>query len=71
MFKCIYLNVDNFFSFSLSKAEIDREIKQAFQLWEDVSSLTFERRTSGSVHIDIRLNIQSSPQGLEIGEKLL
>jgi len=38
----------------LSKAEIDREIAAAFQLWADVSSLNFEARRTGSVHIDIR-----------------
>eukprot|EP00088_Acartia_fossae_P048168 TRINITY_DN5249_c0_g1_i2.p1 TRINITY_DN5249_c0_g1~~TRINITY_DN5249_c0_g1_i2.p1 ORF type:complete len:568 (-),score=109.75 TRINITY_DN5249_c0_g1_i2:168-1871(-) len=38
----------------LSKREIDLEIKSAFQLWQDVSSLTFTNRKSGSVHIDIR-----------------
>ena len=38
----------------LSKDEVDSEIKKAFQLWEDQTDLNFERKNSGSVHIEIR-----------------
>ncbi|XP_023326173.1 matrix metalloproteinase-24 [Eurytemora carolleeae] len=38
----------------LSKQEIDLQFKQAFQLWEDVTSLRFQLRDSDPVHIDIK-----------------
>ena len=40
--------------FRLSKQEIDLQFKQAFQLWEDVTSLRFQLRDSDPVHIDIK-----------------
>ena len=38
----------------LSKSKVDREIKRAFDLWEEQTDLKFERKNSGSVHIQIR-----------------
>lgn len=36
------------------KDEVDDEIRAAFLLWEDVTPLKFTRKSSGSVHIEIR-----------------
>ncbi|VDI66570.1 matrix metalloproteinase-14 (membrane-inserted) [Mytilus galloprovincialis] len=38
----------------LKKADVDREIHNAFNVWSEVSPLTFTRKYSGSVDIDIR-----------------
>ena len=38
----------------LKKREVDSQVKQAFQVWQDVSDLKFEKKDSGSVHIEIR-----------------
>ena len=38
----------------LSKQEVDKEIKRAFQLWADQTALKFQQKRSGTAHIDIR-----------------
>ena len=38
----------------MSKLEVDSEIKAAWQVWSSVTDLTFEQRTGGKVHVDIR-----------------
>jgi len=47
----------------LSKLEVDETMKTAFKLWEDVTSLRFIRRSSGSVHIDIRFEKYAHEDG--------
>jgi len=42
---------------------VDREIKKAFQLWEDVTNLNFRRKSSGSVHIEIRFEVKEHGDG--------
>lgn len=37
-----------------TKEEVDKEIKRAFQLWSDVTALKFQKKNSGTAHIDIR-----------------
>ena len=38
----------------LSKREVDKEIQKALNVWADVTDLTFEQRSFGKVHIDIK-----------------
>lgn len=38
----------------LSKADIDEQLKQAFQIWADQTALQFQKTDSGTAHIDIR-----------------
>ena len=39
----------------LEKSNVDRELAKAFQVWSDVTELTFVQLRSGSkVHIEIR-----------------
>ncbi|KAF2354216.1 Hemopexin-like repeat protein [Trinorchestia longiramus] len=38
----------------LSKSSVDKEVANAFKVWEDVSTLTFKEATTGKIHIDIR-----------------
>uniref|UniRef100_A0A0P4W0G4 Peptidase metallopeptidase domain-containing protein n=1 Tax=Scylla olivacea TaxID=85551 RepID=A0A0P4W0G4_SCYOL len=38
----------------LLKNDVDREIAAAFQVWEDVTDLQFQRTSSGKVHIEVR-----------------
>ena len=38
----------------LRQPDVDRELSRAFQVWADVTELTFEHRKSGKVHIEIR-----------------
>ena len=38
----------------LSKKTVDHEIEKAFKVWSDVSNLKFQRKSSGSIHIEIR-----------------
>ncbi len=38
----------------LSKSEVDGQVKEAFTLWEKETNLKFQRKSSGSVHIEIR-----------------
>ena len=47
----------------LSKSKVDTEIKKAFELWEAVTNLEFERRSSGSVHIEIRFEKREHGDG--------
>jgi len=39
----------------LSKEDVDAEIKKALEVWSEFTGLKFEERSSGQVHIDIRL----------------
>jgi len=38
----------------LSKKEVDKEIQKALEVWSEVTNLTFEQRSSGRVHINVR-----------------
>lgn len=38
----------------LGRQAVDREVAAAFQVWEDVSNLSFKPATSGKVHIEVR-----------------
>ena len=38
----------------LSRSEVDKEIRKALQVWADVTDLTFEQKSGGQVHIDVR-----------------
>ena len=38
----------------LSKREVDEEIKKGFQIWADQTALKFQKKESGTAHIDIR-----------------
>ena len=38
----------------MSKKLVRSQIKEAFNLWSDVTDLTFTERSYGPVHIDIR-----------------
>ena len=42
------------YSTKLPKATVDKIIRQAFDLWEDVTNLKFTEKKSGKVHIQIR-----------------
>ncbi|XP_075235425.1 matrix metalloproteinase 1 isoform X2 [Lycorma delicatula] len=39
---------------SLRKSEVDDEVKKAFSVWSSVTPLTFTKKSSGPVHIEIR-----------------
>ncbi|KAK4020362.1 hypothetical protein OUZ56_002346 [Daphnia magna] len=39
---------------ALKTADVDRELAKAFQVWEDVTELTFVHLKTGKVHIEIR-----------------
>merc|ERR1719422_2644427 len=39
---------------SLSRSEVDKEIKKALSVWSEHTDLKFIRKRSGKVHIDIR-----------------
>nr|CAH0102259.1 unnamed protein product [Daphnia galeata] len=39
---------------ALKSADVDRELAKAFQVWEDVTELTFVHLRTGKVHIEIR-----------------
>ena len=41
-------------STKLTKKQVDKEIKEAFNLWSNVTDLSFTDRSYGPVHIDIR-----------------
>jgi len=43
----------------LSRAEVDRTFRKAFDVWEKFTNLKFEEKTSGKVHIDIRFEKRS------------
>jgi len=40
----------------LSNAEVDTAVREAFEMWEAVTDLTFTRQNSGQVHIEIRFD---------------
>merc|ERR1712066_661905 len=37
----------------LSKKDVDETVRKAFVMWQEATGLTFEKKDSGSVHIDI------------------
>merc|ERR1712168_275323 len=41
-------------TFRLSKKDVDQTVMKAFVMWQEATGLTFERKNSGSVHIEIR-----------------
>merc|ERR1719150_2227173 len=41
-------------TFRLSKKDVDETVKKAFTMWQEATGLSFERKDSGSVHIEIR-----------------
>jgi len=47
----------------LSKQQVDLEIKKAFKIWSDSSSLRFLRKRTGSVHIEIRFERKEHGDG--------
>ena len=40
----------------VSNAEVDQAVKEAFEMWQAVTELTFSRRNSGRVDIEIRFD---------------
>jgi matrix metalloproteinase-14 (membrane-inserted) len=48
---------------SLSKDEVEAEIKKAFQFWADKTALKFEKKKSGTPHIDIRFEKREHGDG--------
>ena len=40
----------------LTNAEVDEAVSQAFNMWEEVTGLTFQRLNHGKVHIEIRFD---------------
>ena len=43
----------------MSAAEVDKEVREAFKLWSDVTDLSFTKRGYGPVHIEIRFETRS------------
>ncbi len=43
--------------------EVDGQIKEAFTLWERQTNLQFQRKSSGSVHIEIRFEKKEHGDG--------
>ena len=43
----------------MSRTDVDRQIREAFRLWSDVTDLTFSYKVSGAVHIDIQFHTGS------------
>ena len=41
-------------TFRLSKSDVDKTVAKAFKMWEDSTDLTFKRKETGSVNIEIR-----------------
>ena len=41
-------------SFRLTKSQVDLTVRKAFDMWQEVTELTFDRKESGSVNIEIR-----------------
>jgi len=41
-------------TFRLSKKDVDQTVMKAFAMWQEATGLTFEKKDSGSVHIEIR-----------------
>ena len=46
----------------MSREKVDREIREAFNLWSNVTDLSFTDRRYGPVHIDIRFEKRSVVQ---------
>jgi len=40
-------------TFRLTKSQVDETVKKAFVMWQDATDLTFERKDSGNVNIEI------------------
>lgn len=47
----------------LGREKIDNEIHEAFQVWENATDLTFTRKSSGKVHIEIRFESREHGDG--------
>lgn len=47
----------------LSKSDVDKEMKRAFQLWADETNLQFQKKDSGTAHIDIRFESREHGDG--------
>merc|ERR1719283_527868 len=43
-------------TFRLSKEDVDLTVEKAFNMWQEATGLSFERKTTGSVHIEIRFD---------------
>ena len=43
----------------MSAAEVDKEVREAFKLWSEVTDLSFTNRGYGPVHIEIRFETRS------------
>ncbi len=39
---------------SLSRRDVDEEIRKALDVWSEFTDLTFTQKTRGRVHIDVR-----------------
>lgn len=47
----------------LGRDNVDKEIHEAFQVWENATDLTFSRKSSGKVHIEIRFESREHGDG--------
>ena len=47
----------------MTKAEVDKEIQAALDVWAGVTRLRFEKRTRGKVHIEIRSGVERGEDG--------
>ena len=60
-------------STKLTRKQVDKEIKEAFNLWSNVTDLSFTDRSYGPVHIDIRFekrfDLKISPKTAELFAK--
>lgn len=54
----------------LGRSEVDAEVERAFTIWSDVSPLTFTKKNTGAVRINIS-NGQASSKAKKILRKLL
>eukprot|EP00091_Calanus_sinicus_P013116 TRINITY_DN29207_c0_g1_i1.p2 TRINITY_DN29207_c0_g1~~TRINITY_DN29207_c0_g1_i1.p2 ORF type:complete len:122 (-),score=26.68 TRINITY_DN29207_c0_g1_i1:285-650(-) len=51
-------------SSSLSKEDVDLQVRKAVSLWQEASELRFEERSTGSVDIDIRFELSRHGDGI-------
>lgn len=47
----------------LGRDRVDKEVNDAFQVWETATDLTFTRKTTGKVHIEIRFESREHGDG--------
>jgi matrix metalloproteinase-14 (membrane-inserted) len=52
--KALTYQITKYPSSSLSASNVDKEVARAFNVWSDVTDLTFTPVSSGKVHIEIR-----------------